>query len=373
MLAHLSQAGANWPQVKAHALRGWVDGGDGRLYHPVVAEKALAAWIEKLTASISGLVGNARRWGIRVDTRELRGKLLEAIERLRAIAPQHPALKKKVATVMTAGRSSGKGAIAPASPPDSGTDRNREGEGDREGYTPLTPQGAAPDGAEGVVFPNLDDYADLDDLVPADEPAAAEPEVIASLVDAVLPAPAEAPAAAPPVPAQAPAEAAVPAWVAPVARVSPNADSADGACAEAGAVCEALKAAGIADAMPRSRKLKALIDVGVEQSEFVDAARHAMASGSPRFGYVLGIVAGERRRAAELAAQLRAGPPPAKARPVDRPTFAQTQADIARSTVPGREGRDPTLARIKADAARAAPMPPHIRAQIDAMLGRVAA
>ncbi|WP_338661758.1 hypothetical protein VQH23_16175 [Pararoseomonas sp. SCSIO 73927] len=44
MLAHLSQAGARWPKVKEHALRGWVLCSDGRLYHPVVAEKALAAW-----------------------------------------------------------------------------------------------------------------------------------------------------------------------------------------------------------------------------------------------------------------------------------------------------------------------------------------
>lgn len=37
-------------KVKEHALRGWVDGGDGRLYHHVVAEKALEAWIESLLA-----------------------------------------------------------------------------------------------------------------------------------------------------------------------------------------------------------------------------------------------------------------------------------------------------------------------------------
>lgn len=37
-----------WPSVKAAALRGWVKCTDGRLYHPVVAEKALDAWKQKL-------------------------------------------------------------------------------------------------------------------------------------------------------------------------------------------------------------------------------------------------------------------------------------------------------------------------------------
>jgi hypothetical protein len=44
ILAHLSGAGANWRKVRDVALRGWVRCSDGRLYHPVVAEKARAAW-----------------------------------------------------------------------------------------------------------------------------------------------------------------------------------------------------------------------------------------------------------------------------------------------------------------------------------------
>ena len=43
-LAHLSGAGANWPKVRAMALHGFVRCLDGRLYHPVVAERALDAW-----------------------------------------------------------------------------------------------------------------------------------------------------------------------------------------------------------------------------------------------------------------------------------------------------------------------------------------
>lgn len=36
-----------WAKVREHVLRGWVKGSDGRLYHPVVAEKAREAWADK--------------------------------------------------------------------------------------------------------------------------------------------------------------------------------------------------------------------------------------------------------------------------------------------------------------------------------------
>ena len=47
ILAHLSQAGVLWPKVRDHAMRGWVRCNDGRLYHPVVCEKANEAWALK--------------------------------------------------------------------------------------------------------------------------------------------------------------------------------------------------------------------------------------------------------------------------------------------------------------------------------------
>jgi len=37
-----------WTRIREGALRGWVKCSDGRLYHPVVAEKALEAWQAKL-------------------------------------------------------------------------------------------------------------------------------------------------------------------------------------------------------------------------------------------------------------------------------------------------------------------------------------
>jgi hypothetical protein len=47
-LARLAELGRDlkaWRKVKAMALHAWVLCRDGRLYHPVVAEKALEAWI----------------------------------------------------------------------------------------------------------------------------------------------------------------------------------------------------------------------------------------------------------------------------------------------------------------------------------------
>lgn len=47
MLAHLSRAGSAWKKVREAVMRSWVKCSDGRLYHPVVAEKARFSWGEK--------------------------------------------------------------------------------------------------------------------------------------------------------------------------------------------------------------------------------------------------------------------------------------------------------------------------------------
>jgi len=47
MLAHFSQTGAHWAEVKIHAMRGWFKAIDGRLYHPVLVTKAIDAWTRK--------------------------------------------------------------------------------------------------------------------------------------------------------------------------------------------------------------------------------------------------------------------------------------------------------------------------------------
>jgi hypothetical protein len=47
-LAGFGRVISAWKKVRAGALRGWIKCADGRLYHPVVAEKANHAWEEKL-------------------------------------------------------------------------------------------------------------------------------------------------------------------------------------------------------------------------------------------------------------------------------------------------------------------------------------
>lgn len=127
-----------WPRVRQQALRGWVECSDGRLYHPVTCEKVLEAWIEKLANSISGAVGNAKRWNVGIDTRALRAQFITAVEMLRAIAPQSESLKKKVVAVILAGSPpesppDPSDASPPESPPESGGDRKGQGQGQGQG------------------------------------------------------------------------------------------------------------------------------------------------------------------------------------------------------------------------------------------------
>jgi len=52
-----------------------------------------------------------------------------------------------------------------------------------------------------------------------------------------------------------------------------------------------------------------------------------------------------------------------------KPTFSQQAADVARTTVPAQHtGPDPVLLKIEADRQKAAPMPDHIRQQINQVL-----
>ena len=63
ILAHLSGAGPAWPALREVALRGWVKCADGRLYHPVVAEKANEAWAYRVRQRERSTKANAVRWG----------------------------------------------------------------------------------------------------------------------------------------------------------------------------------------------------------------------------------------------------------------------------------------------------------------------
>ncbi len=63
MLAHLSAAGPRWKRLKQHALRGWSECSDERLYHPVIASIAMEAWEQRREKSRKGKAGASARWG----------------------------------------------------------------------------------------------------------------------------------------------------------------------------------------------------------------------------------------------------------------------------------------------------------------------
>lgn len=68
ILAHLSGAGARWRKVRDMALRGWIRCTDGRLYHPVVAEKARDAWQARLAQRARTEAARAARAAKRQDS-----------------------------------------------------------------------------------------------------------------------------------------------------------------------------------------------------------------------------------------------------------------------------------------------------------------
>ncbi|MGO2959288.1 MAG: DUF1376 domain-containing protein [Acetobacter sp.] len=58
ILAHLSGAGARWKKIRGMALKGWIKCLDGRLYHPVISEKAAQAWKSRIAQRERA----AKRW-----------------------------------------------------------------------------------------------------------------------------------------------------------------------------------------------------------------------------------------------------------------------------------------------------------------------
>ena len=86
-----------WRKVRDKILRGWIKCSDGRLYHPVVAEKALEAWIEKLGQRKSSGAGNAKRWGVTFDATDTDRQIAQAVRLLTALNPHSRVLHKRTA------------------------------------------------------------------------------------------------------------------------------------------------------------------------------------------------------------------------------------------------------------------------------------
>lgn len=117
---------AEWKKVRARALASWVLCDDGRLYHPVVAEKALEAWLEKLASRLSSGAGNAKRWKITFDPKPIEQQMQVAREMLAALNPQSRSLaKRRTAGVPTASPADPDG--TPKVIPSGSQEKGREG------------------------------------------------------------------------------------------------------------------------------------------------------------------------------------------------------------------------------------------------------
>ena len=89
-LAQLAGLGRNitkFGRLRGSALRGWYECDDGLLYHRVVAEKVLEAWIERLKARKKAAAGNAKRWQATGEASEIDEALMVAGLLLSAVNP----------------------------------------------------------------------------------------------------------------------------------------------------------------------------------------------------------------------------------------------------------------------------------------------
>lgn len=85
----------SWRKVKALALRGWELADDGLLYHEVVAEIVLEAWLDKLGSRLSSDAGNAKRYGHEFDPAPLYADIRSAAAMLERLNRKSKALRKQ--------------------------------------------------------------------------------------------------------------------------------------------------------------------------------------------------------------------------------------------------------------------------------------
>jgi len=94
-------------------------------------------------------------------------------------------------------------------------------------------------------------------------------------------------------------------------------------------LCRRLKAMGIGNVNPGNLRLDTLLKAGAQPEEFVAAAPKALSANDP-FAYLLGIVEGERTRAAEIAQRVHRGPMPPRGAPPPAQDTAARNAEAKR-------------------------------------------
>lgn len=133
-----------WTKVRAGALRKYVKCSDGRLYHPVVAEKALECWLSKLASRLSSGAGNAKRHKIEFDPKPIEAQMAAAKTLLSALNPQSRALTRRRPAAASPGIPEESGQHPDGIPDGSpaGSQEKDKGKG-REGSSEANASGAA--------------------------------------------------------------------------------------------------------------------------------------------------------------------------------------------------------------------------------------
>lgn len=271
VLANLAGYGRvvkEWRKHKAGALHGWVKCSDDRLYHKTVAEKANAAWKEKLAHHHGKLADRLR-------------KINKAREDKRLPPFAIPSLEEWLAS----GRSDPSAVAEPSAeippeiaeiPPESTTlsagipaENALKGKGEGEVNTHTLPAAGAPDGAvcvsAGIPVESATDSAGSAEGVPLENSDFPEPPPTAN----------------------------------------PKASMTT-------AVCLALKADGMTSVNPSHPGLKTLLESGATVDSFVQAARDMRerktgSLPSNPFAYVIGTVRNQMQHADDMATAAIAG------------------------------------------------------------------
>jgi hypothetical protein len=148
-LARLAEFGRDiraWKRVREVALYGWTKCSDGRLYHRIVAAKALEAWIEKLAQRRKSGAGNAKRWGCEFDPLAIDEQIRTALESLKDLDPASRTLLRKHA-FLPSGESTRDSERNPSGNP-TGTDgdipQGSQEKGQGQGQGKENPSGSTP-------------------------------------------------------------------------------------------------------------------------------------------------------------------------------------------------------------------------------------
>lgn len=94
ILGHLSRTGSAFTKHREMVLRGWIKCSDGNLYHPVLAEKVLVAWIGRLRQRKGSGESNLRQHGVLYDATAIDGQVAAAFAALERVAPRSKELLK---------------------------------------------------------------------------------------------------------------------------------------------------------------------------------------------------------------------------------------------------------------------------------------